>query len=204
MIRYAFINNQILNIYLQMTNIKFPIDIQSVIKLVPNCRYMSYQRFAEISNCSIEDVIQICESTSGCTHYDVTKGRYLILCNHSTDNNNNPGRQRWTCGHELGHIVCKHHEISAHDKLAENSFLNISDKTYEAEADYFAAMILSPFPLFKILGINSAKDIQRVFGLSNEASENRYAQYIKWLQTRRKTAWENDMIRLCKNKLIVS
>lgn len=200
MIRYAFINNQVLNIYLQMPKIKFPLDIQSVIDYLPNCRYMSYQKFAEINNCSIEEVIQICESKSGCTHYDIMQNRYLILCNHSTDDNNNLGRQRWTCGHEIGHIICNHLTISAYEKLSENSLLQISDPTYESEADYFAATILAPFPLFKVLDIRSKKDVQRVFGLSNEASAYRYEQYVKWLSTRIKTAWENNMIRNYKLK----
>lgn len=200
MIRYTFINNQVLNIYLQMPKIEFPFDIQSVISYMPNCRYMSYQKFAEINNCSLEEVIQICESKSGCTHYDIMQNRYLILCNHSTDDNNNLGRQRWTCGHEIGHIVCNHHAISAYEKLSENSLLQISDPLYESEADYFAATILAPFPLFKILDIHSSKDVQRVFGLSHEASIYRYEQYTRWLSTRIKKAWENDMIRTYKAK----
>ena len=123
------------------------------------------------------------------------QNRYLILCNQSIDENNNLGRQRWTCGHEIGHVICNHLTISAYEKLSENSLLQITDPTYEAEADYFAATILSPFPLYKELGIHSAIDVQRVFGLSIEASLYRYKHYLKWQSTHIKTAWENDMIR---------
>ena len=100
-----------------MPQITFPLNIQEVIKLIPNCRYMSYQKFAKINNCSINDVIQMCESKSGCTHYDISQDRYLILCNQSTQDNNNSGRQLWTCTHEIGHILCKHHSTSAYLKL---------------------------------------------------------------------------------------
>lgn len=202
MVRYVYINNLVLDIYKMLPKIQFPLDIKSVINFLPNCRYMSYQDFAKINRCSIEDVVQICESKSGCTHYDIMQNRYLILCNQSTQDNNNTGRQRWTCGHEIGHVVCNHHAISAYEKLSENSLLQIDNAEYEMEADYFAATILAPFPLFKLFDVKSAIDIQNIFGLSAEASLYRYKQYLKWLKTRVKTSWENDMIRLYKQKNI--
>lgn len=200
MIRYKFINNQVLEIYCQMPKVVFPLDIKSVIKYIPNCRYMSYQKFARLNGCSTDEVIQLCESKSGCTHYDITQNRYLILCNQSTDGNNNIGRQRWTCGHEIGHVICNHLTISAYEKLSENSLLQITDSAYEAEADYFAATILSPFPLYKELNISSVLNVQDVFGLSSEASLYRYKQYLKWKENHIKTAWENDMVRNYRNK----
>ena len=202
MIRYTYVNNQVLNIYSMMPTIKFPLDVKEVIRYIPNCRYMSYQQFAKINHCSIDDIVQICESKSGCTHYDIMNDRYLILCNQSTADNNNIGRQRWTCGHEIGHVVCNHHTISAYEKLSENSLLQTTNPEYEAEADYFAATLLAPFPLFKLLNIKSAIDIQNTFGLSAEASFYRYKQYLKWLNTRVKPSWKNDMMRLYRQKNI--
>lgn len=198
MIRYAYINKQVLSIYSKLPFLKFPIDVKEVIKHIKNCRYMSYQKLAEITGRSVDDIILVCESKSGCTHYDISQNRYLILCNQDTSHNNNPGRQLWTCGHEVGHIVCDHHILSAYDKLAENSLLQVANSEYEAEADYFAATLLAPFPLFELLNIKSPIDVQNTFGLSCEASLYRYKQYLKWKQTRKKTAWENDMIRLYK------
>lgn len=200
MIRYSYINNLVLNIYKNLPIITFPLDVKQVIKYIPNCRYMSYQSFAKINSCTINDVVQLCESESGCTHYDILQNRYLILCNQSTSNNNNLGRQRWTCGHEIGHVVCKHHAISAYKKLSENSLLQINNNLYEAEADYFAAILLAPFPLYKILNISSPVDIQNTFGLSTEASLYRYKEYLKWKSYHRKTSWENDIINCYKHK----
>ena len=178
MIRYVFINNLVLQLYSSMPKIQFPINVKEVIDHIPNCRYMSYQTFARINNCSVDDVIQICESKSGCTHYDISNDRYLILCNQSTRDNNNSGRQRWTCSHEIGHILCNHHGISAHEKLSEKSFIpHIENQEFESEADYFAATLLAPFPLFEHIGIESDSDVQIVFGLSNEASAYRFNQY---------------------------
>jgi len=204
MIRYAYINNQVLKIYSMLPAIQFPIDTKEIIHYIPNCRYMSYQEFAQINKCSVDDVIQICESKSGCTHYDITHDRYLILCNQSTEDNNNIGRQRWTCSHEIGHIICKHHTISAYDKISENNLLQSINPQYESEADYFAATLLAPFPLFQFFDIKSAIDIQNTFGLSTEASLYRYKQYLKWQKSRIKTSWENDMIRLYRYQALKS
>ena len=56
-------------------------------------------------------------------------------------------------------------------------------------------------PLYEQLHIQSASDIQDVFGLSYEASNVRWNEYIKWKRSHRKTAWENDMKRLVNQRL---
>lgn len=201
MIRYIYINNLVLNVYINLPKIQFPINTQEIIKLIPNTRYLSYQQFAQINNCTIDEVIRLCESKSGCSYYDVSKNRYLILCNQSTDNNNNIGRQRWTCSHEIGHILCGHHKFSAKEMLSENSLLpHTKNKNFESEADYFAATLLAPFPLFNVLNIKSTFDIQNTFGLSCEASLYRFKQYLKWKNNHRKTAWENDIKYIFQHK----
>jgi len=201
MIRQLYIKKQILNIYSMLPKIEFPINPREIIQLLPNCRYMSYQTFAELNHCGIDDVIQICESISGCTHYDYMQNRYLILCNHSYDNNNNNGRQLWTFCHELGHILCRHLEMSAYQKLSENSIAPQRNSLYEDEADYFAANLIAPFPLFQFFNIQTASDIRRTFGLSKEASTYRMQEYSRWLRQHTKTAIENDLIRLFRKQL---
>ena len=158
---------------------------------------MSYQQFAKINECTVADVSSLCESEFGCTYYDPSKQRYLILCNQSTNNNNNKGRQRWTCSHEIGHILCGHHNITNITNLSGGSILpQVSKKEFELEADYFAATLLSPFPLFELFNIKSALDVQKTFGLSKKASLYRYERYLKWKSYHRKTAWENDIISI--------
>lgn len=203
MIRYSYINNKVLKIYSALPSLSFPIDVYEIINIIPNCKYMSYQDFAKINNCSIKDVIQICESESGCTHYDVSKDRYLILSNQSFSSNNNIGRQRWTCGHEIGHTICGHLALSAYNKLSENNFLDITNPEFESEADYFAATLLSPFPLFELLGINSPIDIQKCCGLSTEASLYRFKQYLKWSKSHYKSSWEYDLKKIYLNKTTI-
>ena len=198
MIRKIYINNLVLKLYSQLPRIKYPLDLNEVLSLIPNCKLMSYQKFADINRCSVNDVITLCQSKSGCTHYDVETNRYLILVNLAETSNY--GRRRWTIAHEIGHIVCGHHILSAVDKIAENSFAQINNQDYEIEADYFAVTLLSPLPLFKAFEIQSARDIQNTFGLSAEASDIRLKEYKIWLRNHRKTAWENDIANMYKRK----
>lgn len=165
---------------------------------------MSYSTFAKINDCSFEEVRDLCESESGCTHYDVTNNRYLVLINGFKSNNNVLGRIRWTMAHELGHVKLNHLPYLAEPRIAENNFNNLSDPELEGEADYFAALLLCPMPLYEQLHIQSVQDIQRVFGLSWEASDVRWREYIKWKRSHRKTAWENDMKRLVNQRLEIS
>lgn len=196
LIRYAYICNQVLQLYKKLTTIKFPLDPRLLFDQMDNCKIMTYSKFAKLNQCPLQDVFALCESESGCTHYDVGKNRYLVLFNSSTANNNVIGRIRWTLAHELGHVILNHLPYIAVPHIAENNFNNLSNPELEAEADHFAALLLCPMPLYEMLGIKSAQDVQCVFGLSWEASDVRWREYIKWKHNHRKTAWENDMKRL--------
>lgn len=200
MIRRIYINNLVLKLYSQLAQIKFPLNLDEILRLIPNCKRMSYQKFAQINQCTVGDVISLCQSTSGCTHYDVETNRYLILVNLAETSNY--GRRRWTIAHEIGHIQCGHHILSAADKIAENSFVQINNQDYEIEADYFAATLLSPLPLFKVYDIDNARDVQKTFGLSAEASDIRLKEYNLWTNSHRKTAWENDIVNIVKYKTL--
>lgn len=201
MIRFSYINDQVLKLYTRLPQIKFPLNLSEVVKLIPNCRVMTYQHFAEVSGSTIDEVIENCESEFGCTHHDVLKRRFLIMYNASTEGNNNLGRQRWTVAHELGHVVCQHMSFVAYEKLCSERFpMPYCSPDYEAEADYFAATLLAPFPYIDYLGLRSAEEIQEVFGLSVSASLYAYKKYLKWKQEHFKKAWENDMIRIYEKK----
>ena len=200
MIRYPFIYNQVLQIYRQMDQIVFPIEPDRLIKRLPNCKMLTYEQFAKMNGCSIEDVIAICESKSGCTHYDVVNNNYLILWNSEQSGNNVEGRRRWTKAHEFGHVVLKHFQLVSELTMAEHSLSNAITPEFEAEADRFAATLLCPMPLFQLLDISSPADIRKIFGLSVEASANRWNEYLKWKNYHRKTAWENDMRRIFLQK----
>ena len=198
-VRYREIDEIILHAYSIIPYIDFPMNPQLVIDKIPNCRMLSYQKFAEINRCSIQEVERICNSRSGCTHYDRKHDRYLILYNEQDGRKNNHGRRRWTKSHELGHVLCRHHAMAAANTLSRNG-LCIENGELETEADYFAGMFLAPFPLFRYYGIQSSEDIKREFGLSDTAATNRYRAYRKWLLYEN-SRWNGQFLELYWNKM---
>lgn len=159
----------VLSLYRKLPHITFPLNPLLVIDCIDNCRYLSYQKYCELNHCGIEEVVRMCHSKYGCTHYRADLNRFLILCNNSTDNENSVPRQRFTCCHEIGHVVCGH--LTSGSK---------SQKAKEEEADYFSATILAPLPLFQSLNIKSPIDVQNVFYISAEAALYRYKEYLKF------------------------
>lgn len=204
--RYTYIQHEVLKLFrsLPVELLQFPFDAKSAIKTLDKCKVSSYECFARQFSITVDDVMTICDSRTGCTHYQQPTGKYLVLYNNSCSNYNVDGRQLWTLAHELGHIVLKHLTIeSVASAVAENSFCATSDPIIEAEADYFAATVLAPFPILRLLNVKDALDVQYHFGLSTQASDNRWEQYVKWEKSHIKKAFENDLLRLFSPILLI-
>jgi len=58
-IRYAFIHDKVLNIYRSLPTVTFPININQILSTMPNCRIMSYQKFAQINQCTLKHIVLI-------------------------------------------------------------------------------------------------------------------------------------------------
>lgn len=169
------IDRTILNLYRNIRYPVFPIEPSVIIRKIPYCRYISYDRLAYVSHTTYQEVVHACNSLDGCTHYDVKKDRYLIAINDSDKYNASKARIRWTSAHELGHVLAGHF-IELFDTGRTPS--SISDM--EEEADYFAASLLAPLPAIKLLRAKRPADIRDWFGLSQTAAEYRWADYKKF------------------------
>lgn len=196
-IRYRFIDSQIVELfkiveYIDSNLLSFPLDMVSIIKLFDNYKIWSYQYYSKRLNVAIEQVVENCQSHSGCTFYNRENNRYVIVFNKEIP----IGRQRWTLAHELGHCFLNHFDNISGEMISENNITLIFDKTLEMESDYFASMLLAPFPLYKQLGIKSAVDIKNTFGLSGEASTNRFNDYSIWKENHYNNCFDNEIIKL--------
>lgn len=195
MVRDIKIKALVFEIYSKMDRIIFPIEPGSLITDIPNCRIMTYSEFAQVNECSVREVIRLCESKSGATHYDTANDRYLILWNRDESGFAGVGRKRWTKAHELGHVILRHLPQAA------ERFGNLKQPEFEQEADRFAADLLCPSPLFDLLHIQSPVDIGFVFGLSNEASNYRWEEYQRSLRHVENKQWDSDMRWLFRAKM---
>lgn len=199
MIRKAFIQKQILNLYKKMDRITYPIQPEKLLSYLPQqCRILTYQKMAELSCCSVNDVAILCKSDSGATHLDVEQNRCLILYNSSM----NSGRVLWTLCHEIGHICLNHLEVLDEHEIAYMD-RHESYSMFECEADYFAWNLIAPLPIMRKMGVKTIAEIQHIFGFSSQAAALQYDRYYKWCRSHIKTAWENNILReFCKKSEI--
>lgn len=97
-------------------------------------------------------------------------GEYRIIYNERIRSR---GRIRWTIAHEIGHIVLSHLEDFTQLNVFCNSLTVREMAVLDREADIFAAELLAPMSLLRILGICETESIMQVCSLSREAAENR-------------------------------
>ena len=195
MVRRAFIQKKVLGLYRELEKISYPIEPQDLIPLLHiDSRMASYKDTARDIGATTDEIARLCGSNTGATHYDTQNQRCLILYN-----DDNSRRALWTQCHEIGHIVLGHVELI--DKMAGHE--NRPEyRDYEEEADYFAWNILAPLPVMKELKIKDAEEAYRVFGLSAMAAGIQFERFQRWMEEHRKTAWENDIVKVYKEKSV--
>lgn len=169
------LDQTILSLYRSIRYPVFPIDPSRIVKFIANCRLISYDELSKSSNMSYEDVVKACQSLDGATQYDHATDRYLIAINTSKQYSASEPRIRWTIAHELGHIAAGHFIELANMKC--NDIVPSSLNEFEEEADYFAASFLAPSPAIQLMRVKRPADIRDWFGLSQIASEYRWAEY---------------------------
>lgn len=198
MVRNVFVQRKVLELYQNLSEISYPLRPELILRcLSSNCRILSYQKMAEITDCTVHDIAVLCKSNSGATHYDPDLNRHLILYNADM----NSGRVRWTIAHEIGHICLGHLEAIEGTEIAYTESRGFYDQ-FESEADYFAWNLLAPLPIMRAMGIRDVAGIKLTYGLSNQAAALQYDRYTKWCRSHVKTAWENGMLRAFRSKYI--
>ena len=139
-----------------------PVDPLMILSHCKNTRVRTYDEIAERFGFSDpahmkwyylnnKDAYTVRLEKNGVTLYEMIYDSHVL-----------PARRRFTLAHELGHIVLKHSKEQWWE---------------EREADYYAAQLLAPRPVFDLFdryGLNPSDPdlIGRAFGLSRTASEN--------------------------------
>ena len=147
----------------------YPVDTGRMIRAIRHCRMLSYQKLAELSHCEAREIARYLKSADGCTHYARKTGNYLIAVN---EDGRSAARIRWTVAHEVGHIAAGHF-LEIDDNFLPN------DRLMEEEANYFAASLLAPFEEIWKNRLRGAREISLYFGISAEAAEYRWREYLR-------------------------
>lgn len=83
-----------------------------------------------------------------------------------------PARQRFTCAHELGHIILGH--VGRYDLVCREPAPG--DNPIEQTANVFASRLLAPACVLWGCGVRSAEDIVRLCDISRAAAEFRWSR----------------------------
>ena len=130
-------------------------------------------------------IVRVCNSfnikVKGCNMESSGKtalspdGGYMILINSREP----PKRQRFTCAHELGHILLGH--VDELGKAYRDP--HKEDNPHETDANVFASRLLAPSIVLRDIGAFTANDISRIFDISIEAARFR-AERLELLMKR--------------------
>lgn len=143
-------------------------------------------------NLSEEEVILHFGSDEGCTIYSYKKNRYLIFYNDLNIYYKTPTRRTWTLAHELGHVILNHLTMTNKVKIFRNSLNDDEYQWMETEANRFASLLLANPIILHKLNIKSNIDIMKICKISEEASNYRFSDYLKWCKN--KYVNKNDLI----------
>ena len=147
--------------FFKMENIHWlPVEPEKLIQRRKIPLY-TYEQFSELTQDPLSALIQEYGPDGFSTTAD---GSPVIIYNKAQ----NPGRKRWTLMHELSHIVLGHLDqcggMQAHRQARDR---------FDRHADFFTVNALAPLPVLGLCRANTESMIQRMTGLSREASRYR-------------------------------
>ncbi len=142
---------------------ELPIDPSKAAAAI-GIKTVSYKSMRKIYDIEVEELY----NTSTCGFAFKINNRFVIAVN---ENSCGERQRRFTIAHELGHCVLGHI-----GKLSEKKELTLSE---ERQADKFAADFLAPLPVLILCGAESAEEIKKICGISNQAAEIRYEELVR-------------------------
>ena len=162
-----------------------PVNIKYITKRFSNIRLIPYSLHMKVYNLSYKEMLTFAGSNDAFTDYDANKRKYIIYYNDCDKSIMYSNRYRWNIAYELGHVALAHPIKHPEARLFRNSLSEHDYNLCEAEADYFAALILVPHSVlnsYKKRTI-SKSDIMDRCKISNAASSIRFYEFQKWLRS---------------------
>lgn len=165
----------------RIPNASLPVKIKELCKSYQNIRLISYSAHMKRYNLSYEEMKEYCGTSDSCADYYATHDKYIIYYNDiDVARIVNSNRYRWNIAHELGHVLLSHHKSNIKTRIYRCSLSDTEYDYFEAEADYFAQLILVPHAALSGFKIDNSRNIRYMCKISDPASKRRYYEYIKW------------------------
>lgn len=105
----------------------------------------------------------------------LVNGQYKIIYNELAYHIRIP----YTIAHEIGHIVLKHLEEFEQTRLSRGGLTDPEYWVLEREAEIFAAELLMPLPILRVLGAYEREEIMRVCSVSKSTAGIRSQELIR-------------------------
>lgn len=173
------IKDQVRAVLSHSGEVSLPVKIKAIAKSWHNVRLVSYSRLMRDIRLNYNEVLLYLKTKDACTDYEPDLGQYVIYYNNIDPDIVRSNRFRWNIAHELGHAVLNHLKDNECLRLFRSQLTDDEYDYLEAEADYFAALLLVPHvPLarYKV----SQKLIMDLCKISKPAASRRYKEYIHW------------------------
>lgn len=181
--RKTEIKQLVLNTLLHGEFSYLPIDIKKICKSFEFIRLIPYSVQMRHRNMTYLEVCTQCESEDACADFYASKGKYIIYYNdvvkwkYITSN-----RYRWSIAHELGHILLLHHINYKKTRIFRSNLSSYEYNYLEAEADYFAQLILVPHVVLYHFKVRNETQIKYLCKISGVAANNRLREYKTWVK----------------------
>ena len=157
-----------------------PVKIGALIRSMHNIKLITYSSQIRKFHITYEELIIDAETKDSYAVRNRKQMRYCIYYNDIEPNIVNSNRVRWNLAHELGHIILGHHAFCKSDKLFRSGLAANTYNYVEAEADYFAQLILVPHVVLYAFKITTAKQLKELCQISNPAAIRRFRAYQQW------------------------
>ena len=159
-----------------------PLKIKSLVRSFSNIRLIPYSKHINRMNLSYSQLICFANTLDAYTDYYADKNLYIIYYNDMDKSITLSNRYRWNIAHELGHIMLKHQKTHNKTRIFRNELSNPEYDKLEAEADYFAQLLLVPHVVLYAFKVTTEKQLKDLCQISGPAAKNRFRDYKQWIK----------------------
>ncbi|MEI3187970.1 MAG: ImmA/IrrE family metallo-endopeptidase [Lachnospiraceae bacterium] len=158
-----------------------PLKVKSLVRSFSNIRLISYSKQMERMHISYNKMIDFANSMDACTDYYADNNFYIIYYNDIENSITLSNRYRWNIAHELGHIMLEHQKTHQKTRIFRSELSTPEYNELEAEADYFAQLILVPHVVLYALKISTERQLREFCQISGPAALRRFRDYKQWI-----------------------